>query len=292
MDANLQALMANMSFTGAEKAALLDVAHFDDISMAADVKYGLVGKVLSPRLINDTTFICVFSNIMAEEKVEIMDLKPGVFLFKVPSEMHLRNVVKRGPWFVDGESIAITMFRPSLSLDEYNFDKMCWWIRVYGLPLDKMTMVTARKIGECFGALDYVDGRQIGGNLGDYFRLKVELTVTNPLLRVVMLPNSNDKPRACPIQYEKLNKFCFYCGVLGHEVELCSKEMPQGVALPYGPWLRVPIETRMPQQRVCRGIIAVRDIEVLTHDRDTPTLPALADAPSFSTIAPHIPCKR
>ncbi|GMJ08516.1 hypothetical protein HRI_004520800 [Hibiscus trionum] len=149
-------------------------------------------------------------------------------------------------------------------------------------------MATARKIGECFGALDYVDGRQIGGNLGDYFRLKVELTVTNPLLRVVMLPNGNDEPRACQIQYEKLNKFCFYCGVLGHEVELCLKDVPQGVALLYGPWLRVLIETKMPQQRVRRGIIAVRDIEVPTHDRDTPTLPAPTDAPSSSTVAQHI----
>ncbi|GMJ08515.1 hypothetical protein HRI_004520700 [Hibiscus trionum] len=118
MAVNLQALMANLSFTGAEKAALLDVAHSDEISMATDVKYGLVGKVLSPRLINDTTFIRVFSNIMAEEKVEIMALKPGVFLFKVPSEVHLKNVIKRGSWLFDGEPIAMTMFRPSLSLDE------------------------------------------------------------------------------------------------------------------------------------------------------------------------------
>ncbi|GMI82870.1 hypothetical protein like AT5G36225 [Hibiscus trionum] len=111
---------------------------------------------------------------------------------------------------------------------------MCWWIRVYGLPLDKMTMSTARKIGECFGALDYVDGRQINGNLGEYFRVKVELTVTNPLLRVVLLPNGDDGPRACPIQYEKLNKFCFFCGVLGHEVELCPKDVPKDMALPDG----------------------------------------------------------
>ncbi|GMJ04706.1 hypothetical protein HRI_004139800 [Hibiscus trionum] len=284
MAANLHAMIANLRLTEKEKAAVLESCPSDEVSMAADVKYGLVGKVITPRLINANTFIRVFSSVMADEHVEIMSLKPGIFLFKVPTEANLESLIKRGPWIYDGEPIAMKMFQPSLSLEEYRFDTMAWWIRVYDLPLDKMTMAMARKIGACFGELDHVDCRQINGNLSEHFRVKVELNINQPLLRMVILPNGDDGPRICPIQYEKLQKFCYFCGMLGHEVDLCPQEVPKNETLPYGPWLSVPFETRMPRSRARRGIVAAREI-ALPRVPSGPMLPA-PDVPSSSTMAP------
>ncbi|GMJ13310.1 hypothetical protein HRI_005000200 [Hibiscus trionum] len=287
MAANLHAMMANLRFTEKEKAAVLESCPSDDVSMAADVKYGLVGKVITPRLINANNFIRVFSSVMADENVEIMSLKPGIFLFKVPTETNLESLIKRGPWLYDGEPIAMNIFQPALSLAEYRFETMAWWIRVYDLPLEKMTMTMARKIGACFGDLDHVDCRQINGNLGEYFRVKVELNITQPLLRMVMLPNGDGGPRICPIQYEKLQKYCYFCGVLGHEVELCPQEVPKNETLPYGPWLSVSVETRMPRPGAMRGIVAAREI-ALPRVPSGPMLPAPSDAPSSSATAPAL----
>ncbi|GMI95092.1 hypothetical protein HRI_003178500 [Hibiscus trionum] len=289
MAANLHVMMANLRFTDKEKAALLESTPSDEVSMAADVKFGLVGKVITPRLISTNTFICVFPSIMADENMEIMALKPGIFLFKVPTELNLESLLRHGPWLFDGEPIAMTLFRPTLSLDEYRFDTMTWWIRVYGLPLDKMTMSMASKIGACFGELDHVDCRQINENLGDYFRVKVELNITQPLLRMVMLPNGEDGPRICPIQYEKLQKFCYFCGVLGHELKLCPQEVPKNEALLYGPWLCFPVETRMQKQRARRRIVAAWELEVQPRVPNAPTLLAPSDIPSSSTAAPSLP---
>ncbi|KAK8632849.1 hypothetical protein V6N13_073228 [Hibiscus sabdariffa] len=60
--------------------------------------------------------------------------------------------------------------------------QMVYWIRVHEFPLAKMAMKVAQWIGECSGTLVVVDGQRISDNLGDFFRLKVELLVTKPLL--------------------------------------------------------------------------------------------------------------
>ncbi|KAK8491607.1 hypothetical protein V6N11_063096 [Hibiscus sabdariffa] len=240
MAANLNKMLAKLQFTDDEHAAIIDTTASHDVSMAVDVEFGLVGKVLSPKLVNETSFIRVFTNLWADEHVEIFPLKPGVFLFKFLTEKDSLNILKRGPWIFDGEPIVLVRFVPSMALGDYKFLKMTWWIRVYELALDMMSPDVATKIGLCFGQLDAIDGRRISGNLGEYFRLNVELSIHKPLLRCVMIgKNADGTNRICPVQYEKLDRFCFNCGLLGHE-------------------LRVPIETRKPSQSQRRGIIYVR----------------------------------
>ncbi|KAL4383080.1 hypothetical protein GQ457_15G000430 [Hibiscus cannabinus] len=260
MAANLNTMLAKLHFTDDEQAAIIDTTASHDVSMAADVEFGLVGKVLSPKLVNETSFIRVFTNLWADEHVEIFPLKPGVFLFKFLTEKDSLNILKRGPWIFDGEPIVLVRFVPSMALGDYKFLKMTWWIRVYELALDMMSPDVATKIGLCFGQLDAIDGRRLSGNLGEYFRLKVELSVHKPLLRCVMIgKNADGTNRICPVQYEKLDRFCFNCGLLGHEVDLCPKQVDKNASSPpYGPWLRVPLETRKPSQSQRRGIIYVR----------------------------------
>ncbi|KAK8708961.1 hypothetical protein V6N13_059996 [Hibiscus sabdariffa] len=260
MAANLNTMLAKLQFTDDEQAAIIDTTASQDVSMAADVEFGLVGKVLSPKLVNETSFIQVFTNLWTDEHVEIFPLKPGVFLFKFLTEKDSLNILKRGPWIFDGEPIVLVRFVPSMALGDYKILKMTWWIRVYELALDMMSPDVATKIGLCFGQLDTIDGRRISGNLGEYFRLKVELSVHKPLLRCVMIgKNADGTNRICPVQYEKLDRFCFNCGLLGHEVELCPKQVDKNTSSPpYDPWMRVPIETRKPSQSQRRGIIYVR----------------------------------
>ncbi|KAK8685496.1 hypothetical protein V6N13_041496 [Hibiscus sabdariffa] len=94
-----------------------------------------------------------------------------------------------------------------------------------------MSPDVAMKIGLCFGQLDAIDGRRI----------------------------SDGTNRICLVQYEKMDKFCFNCGLLGHEAELCPKQVDKNASSPpYGPWMRVPIERRKPSQSQRRGIIYVR----------------------------------
>ncbi|KAK8500848.1 hypothetical protein V6N12_011495 [Hibiscus sabdariffa] len=95
-------------------------------SLAGEVKFALIGKLLSPRLATETVVVRTFTNIWAEEKVEILPLKHGVFLFKFPGEQQCLSVLRPSPWLFDGEPIITLPFDHSLLLNEYDFSKILY----------------------------------------------------------------------------------------------------------------------------------------------------------------------
>jgi hypothetical protein len=57
-------------------------------------------------------------------------------------------------------------------------------------------------------------------NLTTYLCAKVWLTLSKPLVRMVLI--TLKERMTYLVQYEKLPAFCFHCGHLGHEVTECG----------------------------------------------------------------------
>ncbi|KAK8533053.1 hypothetical protein V6N12_076334 [Hibiscus sabdariffa] len=72
---NIQSLFENLQFTDLENMQIAD-GEGQGHSLAGNVKYGLIGKLLSPLLATESD-VRTFTNICAEEKVEILPLKHG-----------------------------------------------------------------------------------------------------------------------------------------------------------------------------------------------------------------------
>ncbi|KAK8649387.1 hypothetical protein V6N13_130116 [Hibiscus sabdariffa] len=95
-------------------------------SLAGDVKFGLIGKLLSPKLATENVVFQTFTNIWTKDKAEIFPLKNGVFLFKFPSEQQLLSIFRCGPWLIDDEPFVMVSFDHALSLNEYDFTKITY----------------------------------------------------------------------------------------------------------------------------------------------------------------------
>ncbi|KAK8685497.1 hypothetical protein V6N13_041497 [Hibiscus sabdariffa] len=106
-------MLAKLQFTDDEQAAIIDTMLYRMFPWLL-----MLNLVLSPKLVSETSFIRVFTNLWADEHVEIFPLKSGVFLFKFLTEKDSLNILKGGPWIFDGEPIVLVRFVPSMALGD------------------------------------------------------------------------------------------------------------------------------------------------------------------------------
>lgn len=59
----------------------------------------------------------------------------------------------------------------------------------------------------------------------DYLRVKVDVNTNYPILTGIWYTQSNGEKGRAEIRYERLPKFCFGCGKIGHSERGCSSEI-------------------------------------------------------------------
>ncbi|GMI90026.1 hypothetical protein HRI_002671900 [Hibiscus trionum] len=208
----------------------------------------LVGRLVSPAIVDGGMLIRVFLAVWKSQPLEdASELGPNMFLFKFQKLEDRDFVLERVPWTFNGELMALQPFDGKLSPSEYNFSVFPIWVRIYDLPLVGMTVEIGKSLGSKFGECLMADFRKGEGRLGQYMSVRVEIDITKPLRRCVMFGRKCDgSPRVCWAKYERLPKFCFWCGIIGHVLELCPSlpENWKNEQLQYGDWLRVVFKSR------------------------------------------------
>ncbi|KAL4319817.1 hypothetical protein GQ457_18G004500 [Hibiscus cannabinus] len=100
---------------------------------------------------------------------------------------------------------------------------MTIWIQVYKLPIRAMNIDMGLRLGGCVGTALGVDHRVEGGNMGEFLRILVQVDIRKPLRRCVLFNNALGKQASsCPLRYERLPDFCYFCGLVGHVLSTCT----------------------------------------------------------------------
>ncbi|KAK8698521.1 hypothetical protein V6N13_114633 [Hibiscus sabdariffa] len=220
----LLSAMDNLNFTAEEAEAVISDVPSDE----EDNSSWLVGSVVILKPINGDSVIRVFRSVWKAKNIhEIVELRPNFFLIK-PSSIDAREMIfKRRPWVYHDEFFSIKPYNPALIVEDYDFLLMTIWIRVYRLPLRAMNRDM---------------GLRLGGCVGEFLRILVRVDIRKPLRRCVLLGNAPGKPATpCPLRYERLPEFCYFCGLVGHALATCPSK-PTNLdekQLQYGSWLRV-----------------------------------------------------
>ncbi|KAK9009203.1 hypothetical protein V6N11_035748 [Hibiscus sabdariffa] len=216
----------------------------DTITMDEDTSTWLIGSVITPKAVDGEAITRIFRSVWKPKNItEITELRSNLFLIKPSSVGVTDTILKRQPWVLDDDLFAIESYNPEWRADDYTFRCLPIWVRVYKLPLQAMNGEMGLRLGSCIGRALGVDHRVEGGNKGDFLRVRVEIDIQKPLRRCVMLGNVHGRPASpCPLRYERLPTFCFFCGVIGYELSSCTVKPDgfDGKKLQYGSWLRVP----------------------------------------------------
>jgi hypothetical protein len=215
-----------------------------------------VGKLWSEKPTNKEAFKTVFSRIWRLiGTVVFKELQDHLWLFEFSDAGDKRRVLAGRPWAFDRQILVINEFDGKTPPSMMDFTSTPIWVQVHEMPLLCMSRAVGTKIGESLGKLEDVDLAGDGAGWGRCLRLRVHIDLTKPLERGRAL-HLDGQSYWVMFKYEKLPRFCFFCGRVVHGRLGCPvrRDSTSHVAeekKEWGTWLRVDV--RRPLFRMMVG---------------------------------------
>lgn len=145
-------------------------------------------------------------------------------------------MIHEGPLSFDHNLVLVKPMERELQVSKIKFTEVAFWIRLYDIPLNAMNEKVRKLVGKRIGSVVNVDG-----TWGEYMKVRVKLNISLPLMRGTHVDLGPLGVFWIRFAYERLPKFCYFCGKLGHQQKDCKAEgilSMQDGNLPLGSWLR------------------------------------------------------
>ncbi|KAI4997626.1 hypothetical protein ZWY2020_052968 [Hordeum vulgare] len=136
-----------------------------------------------------------------------------------------KRVMEGGPWQFKRDPVVLVEYDGFTNA------------RIKGLPdgltrKKELAEKVVKKVGEPPFTVIVNEGKI---NPSNHLRVKVFVNVNKSLVRFV--PITLKERKRCPVSYEKLPDFCFFCGCMGHVVEECGYGIHEPSSCEWGDYL-------------------------------------------------------
>ena len=184
----------------------------DNSELIEDNKLTLLGRVTKPSIQKPQwvlDWLIQFWNL--ETAVTGRTLGPDLFQVKFETEDALLSVMRRAPFHYKRWMIILQRWEPIVS---NSFPRRTpFWINIHGLPLHFWTFKVLETIGEELGI--HIDEDIPQG------RVRVDIDCLKNLEMQLPVQLQSGEVFNVDLEYENLQKHCFYCYSLFHEVDDC-----------------------------------------------------------------------
>ncbi|XP_019180235.1 PREDICTED: uncharacterized protein At4g02000-like [Ipomoea nil] len=208
----------------------------------ATIHHNLVGRFLSDRQVRFEHMQQVFASIWRPVMgMYALALTDDLYLFQFPHAKDLQRVIDDGPWSFENQLLVCDRVPDGIRPEEVPLDSVSFWVQIHGLPAMYASADFIAKIGNYVGSFVMADPFNFGGTWKSYYRIRVRMNVLDPLKRRMKLMLRDGTSQWISFKYERLNTFCYCCGVLGHTDKFCKTVYEEGIlpeAFPFGSWLR------------------------------------------------------
>lgn len=222
-----------------------------------------VGKVLSDRLAHSDAIRLSLGSVWCPIKgIDCKDVGDNRFMFTFYQDSRKRKAIDNGPGMFDKDLVVVENFVPSKRIEDYAFNNIPIWVRVYNLPLGMMNVESTEDIGNIIGQFVEADTEADGTAIGNFLRIKIRMRIYKPLMRGFTLEGEEEEAGKgkmkekdggggeeeengwCRFEYEFLLDFCYTCGIIGHGEKDCSTILEKGGKSQFGRWLKADMDQR------------------------------------------------
>ncbi|MBA0872607.1 hypothetical protein Goshw_017144 [Gossypium schwendimanii] len=137
-----------------------------------------MGKLMSEEKINKNTMYRVFRSLwFTKENINFVELKEGMILVKFGTIEDRRRILNLSPWPFDQCLFAMLPYEKNQDLDDYRFNIVPYWLRIFNIPLEFMDRQVALDVGKAIGEVVAIDWRDGEGRWTEYIRVRVKIDV-------------------------------------------------------------------------------------------------------------------
>jgi hypothetical protein len=145
------------------------------------------------------------------------------------------------PWSFERCLLLVTPLEGDVQPSKLEMNLVPFWVQIHDLPLLYMNREVGECVGGILGSVLLVDTDENGVGWGKSLRVRVQLDVSQPLLRGKKI-RLGGQSLWIYFKYERLPMFCYGCGRLWHGGGGCpvaaSSKRKFSETVQYGPWLR------------------------------------------------------
>ncbi|KAK1422543.1 hypothetical protein QVD17_25740 [Tagetes erecta] len=158
----------------------------------------------------------------------------GVFFFKFRNEEGLNEVLKLGPWAVDGVPLCLYKWKMGAKMIKVEPENIPIWTTFTNLPLELWNTTCICQLASCIGkplVFDNVTAEKCvkpNGATG-FARVLIEINARDQLLDKVRAVYPSDDPGGeesvvVNVKYQQHPPKCVHCHVYGHSLIDCKKK--------------------------------------------------------------------
>ena len=115
--------------------------------------------------------------------LQIVEVGNSVLQFKFSSEYQLQWVERNGPWNFENNLLILCRWRKGLSASNIIFTHSPFWVQIWDLPFEHMSMEVRRDLDNCLGNFIESDRRTGHYDQAKFIRIRVDLQLDKPLRR-------------------------------------------------------------------------------------------------------------
>ncbi|MBA0854565.1 hypothetical protein Goshw_001784, partial [Gossypium schwendimanii] len=148
---------------------------------------GLLVRLSGEKVNREAMYRVLKSLWYIKEEVNFVALNDATILVKFGNIEDRTRMLNLTPWLFDQNLFPLFPFAKGQEMDDYEFNIMPFWIRIYNIPFEQMDREVAIDVGKAIGEVVAIDWHDRNGRWTEYIRIRVKIDVLRPLRRVVHL---------------------------------------------------------------------------------------------------------
>ena len=133
-------------------------------------------------------------------RIDCVDIGHDFFLIKFELQIDLDEVLKKGPWFVGQQFLAIRQWEPEYKASKATCSSIAVWIRLHELPIEFYNPIMLNNMGSTIGPMLHIDSHTFNGPRGRFARICVQINIDKPLINSIKIGKMVQ-----PVQYEGIH---------------------------------------------------------------------------------------